>query len=43
VVNLDGHPLYRHELAVGPDADGWNGPAVLGTARATGSVLLVDP
>ena len=28
---------------VGPVADGWDGPAVLGDARATGSLLLVDP
>jgi urease accessory protein len=40
-VNLAGAPLCRHELAVGPRADGWNGPAVLGTARAAGSLLVV--
>jgi urease accessory protein len=42
-VNLDGRPLYRHELSVGPGAAGWDGPAVLGSARAAGSVLVVDP
>lgn len=38
-----GRPLYRQDLAVGPEATGWDGPAVLGAARATGSVLVVDP
>jgi urease accessory protein len=42
-VSVDGRPLYRHELGVGPDATGWDGPAVLGAARAAGSVLVVDP
>jgi urease accessory protein len=42
-VTLAGRPLYRHELAVGPNAAGWDGPAVLGPARAAGSVLVVDP
>jgi urease accessory protein len=36
-------PLYRNELAVGPDAPGWDGPAVLGGAGAVGSLLVVDP
>jgi urease accessory protein len=40
-VRLDGRPLHRHDLAVGPDAPGWAGAAVLGGARAVGSVLLV--
>jgi urease accessory protein len=42
-VRLAGRPLYHHELAVGPNAPGWSGPAVLGGGRAAGSVLLVDP
>jgi urease accessory protein len=42
VVRLDGQPLYQHRLAVGPDAPGWDGAAVLGGARAFGSVLLVN-
>jgi urease accessory protein len=42
VVRYDGRPLYHHELAVGPSAPGWDGPAVLGGARAIGSVLLVN-
>jgi urease accessory protein len=40
-VHLDGRPLHRHEIAVGPGAPGWAGAAVLGGARAVGSVLLV--
>ncbi|HEU4347362.1 MAG TPA: urease accessory protein UreD, partial [Actinoplanes sp.] len=35
--------LYRHELAVGPAAPGWAGPAVLGGGRAVGSVVLAGP
>lgn len=43
-VRLDGRPLYRNELAVGPGAAGWSGPAVLGAGgRAAGSLLVVDP
>jgi urease accessory protein len=42
-VTYGGKPLYQHELAVGPAAPGWDGPAVLGGARATGSLLRVDP
>ena len=42
-VRLAARPLYQHELAIGPRAPGWSGPAVLGAARATGSLLLVNP
>lgn len=38
-VDLDGEALLRHQLRVGPDAGGWNGPAVLGGHRAVGLVL----
>jgi urease accessory protein len=38
-VDLDGDPLLRHQLRVGPDADGWDGPAVLGGHRAVGLAL----
>ncbi len=41
-VRLDGVPLLAQELAVGPGATGWAGAAVLGGARATGSLLVVD-
>jgi urease accessory protein len=42
-VRLDGRSLYRQDLAVGPRADSWSGPAVLGGARTAGSVILVGP
>ncbi|GAB3418161.1 urease accessory protein UreD [Flindersiella endophytica] len=40
VVDYGGAPLLAHELAVGPSALAWNGPAVLGEARAAGSLLF---
>lgn len=43
VVTRAGRPLLHHRLAVGPSAPGWNGPAVLGGAKATGSLLVVEP
>ncbi|WP_433532767.1 urease accessory protein UreD [Micromonospora sp. CA-263727] len=42
-VDLAGRPLLRQSLTVGPDAPGWAGPAVLGGAAATGSLLVVNP
>jgi urease accessory protein len=39
-VNLDGAPLLRHHLSLGPGAQGWDGPAVLGANRAIALVLL---
>ncbi|MFG3643694.1 urease accessory protein UreD [Micromonospora sp. NPDC047762] len=42
-VDYAGRPLLRQSLAVGPHAPGWAGPAVLGGAPATGSLLVVDP
>ena len=41
--NYAGRPLLRQTLAVGPGADGWAGPAVLGGAKATGSLLQLCP
>jgi urease accessory protein len=41
-VRRAGAPLYHQDLAVGPRALQWAGPAVLGGNRAAGSVLLVD-
>ncbi|WFE53776.1 urease accessory protein UreD [Micromonospora sp. WMMD1155] len=41
-VDYADRPLLRQSLAVGPHAPGWAGPAVLGGASATGSLLLVD-
>jgi urease accessory protein len=43
VVWYAGRPLLHQSLRVGPGADGWAGPAVLGGAIATGSLLQVDP
>jgi urease accessory protein len=40
-VRYAGRPLLVHDLAVGPDAPGWAGAAVLGGARAVGSLLVV--
>ena len=40
-VDVDGTPLLRHELALGPEHPAAAGPAVTGGARAVGSVLLV--
>ncbi|MEV5821206.1 urease accessory protein UreD [Micromonospora harpali] len=42
-VDHGGRPLLRQSTAVGPSAPGWAGPAVLGGAPATGSLLLVGP
>ena len=42
-VRLDDQPLLDQELAIGPDAPGWDGPAVIGGRCALGSVLIVDP
>jgi urease accessory protein len=36
-----GATVYRHELAIGPAAPGWCGPAVLGRGRAVGSAIVV--
>lgn len=42
-VTYAGRPLLRQSLTVGPDAPGWAGPAVLGGARTTGTLLAVEP
>jgi urease accessory protein len=41
-VTRAGRPLLRQSLAVGPDAPGWASSAVLGGAKATGSLLSVN-
>ncbi|MFV2020082.1 urease accessory protein UreD [Micromonospora sp. LOL_023] len=43
LVRYAGRTLLRTDLAVGPRAAGWAGPAVLAGAKATGSVLMVRP
>lgn len=42
-VDLDGRPLVRNDLAVGPAWPGSLGPAGVGSARAVGSLLVVGP
>jgi urease accessory protein len=42
-VRYAGRPLLHQVLSVGPGAAGWAGPAVLGGAKATGTVLRVEP
>jgi urease accessory protein len=42
-VRLAGRALCAQRTAVGPDAPGWDGAAVLGGARAVGGLLVVDP
>jgi urease accessory protein len=42
-VTLDGRALYDQELAAGPDAPGWTGPAVTAGHRSAGNLLVVDP
>lgn len=39
--DVAGAPLLRHDLVVGGTTPGWDGPAVLGGARALGFRLLV--
>jgi urease accessory protein len=36
-------PLLAHDVAVGAGAPGWDTPAVLGPARAFGTVLIAGP
>ncbi|WP_193313018.1 urease accessory protein UreD [Georgenia subflava] len=42
-VRRAGRPLYDQRLDFGPEAIGWDSPAVAGSSRALGSVLVVDP
>lgn len=42
-VLVDGRPLLRQKLRVGPRAPEWSGPAGTGGAKATGVVIVVDP
>ena len=42
-VDIDGDPLLRHQLELGPGVAGWDGPAVVGTNRAVGLTLLAGP
>jgi urease accessory protein len=40
-VQVAGRPLLRHEIRLGPGYAGWDGPAVVGAARAVGSILVM--
>ncbi len=42
VADIDGRPLLRHELRMGPDAPAWDGPAGLAGARAVGMLLRTN-
>jgi urease accessory protein len=39
-IDIDGQPLLRHQLIIGPTSPGWNGPAVLAGHRATGLLIV---
>ncbi|HET9517323.1 MAG TPA: urease accessory protein UreD, partial [Actinoplanes sp.] len=43
LITYAGRTLHRHELFLGPSAPGWAGAAVLGGARALGTVVVVNP
>jgi len=40
-IRYAGRTVYRHDLAVGPRAPGWAGSAVLGAARALGTLVAL--
>lgn len=42
-VRRGGRPLSIQRFDLGPDSCGWNSPAVAGSARAVGSVIIVEP
>lgn len=42
-VRRGGRTLLDQQAEYGPDAPGWDGPAVLAGHRATGQLLIVDP
>lgn len=42
-LTLDGEPIVRHELIVGPGAPAYRGGAVVGDARAVGSLYVCVP
>lgn len=42
-VRRGGRPLFNQRLDLGTGARGWNSPAVLGTRKCVGTVLVVDP
>jgi urease accessory protein len=42
-VSIADRPLYDQEIAIGPEAEGWQAAAVTAGRRAIGCVLVVDP
>ena len=42
-IRYAGRTLYRHDLSVGPQAPAWSDAAVLGNARAIGTLLAAAP
>ncbi len=42
-IEVQGRPLLHQSLGIGPDAPEWTSPAVVGTHRAVGSMVIVDP
>lgn len=40
-VESEGGPVFRQEVAVGQGAPGWAGPAVLGGAKASGTLVVI--
>ncbi|MEQ4726072.1 urease accessory protein UreD [Nonomuraea sp. B19D2] len=42
-VRRDGRPVLDQQNMYGPDAPGWDGPAVVAGHRAAGQILIVDP
>ncbi|WP_432933979.1 urease accessory protein UreD [Microbispora sp. CA-135349] len=42
-VRRDGHPLLEQQTRYGPEASGWDGPAIVACHRAVGQILIVDP
>lgn len=42
-VTRSGAPLFHQNLRLGPRYQGWDGPAVAGSNRAAGNMLVVDP
>ncbi|NBF00487.1 urease accessory protein UreD, partial [Nonomuraea sp. K271] len=42
-VHRDGRPLLDQQTRYGPEAPGWDGPAIMAGHRALGQVLIVDP
>jgi urease accessory protein len=42
-LRYDGHPLLDQQTGYGPDAPGWDGPAIMAGHRAAGQILVVDP